>query len=875
MFWLTKFFTKGKSVKDAIKYFHTINGRPPSGIEIIRIKNAFMDQTRKSNVIDITSRIKDDWWKGRPHPEVTKKTDESPLNTLLSRQSEEIKGVDTKQGLGFYREMGDIMKRHRLEELELEYDTMFNKILEKAKRIDRDPKVLLEAELGKKLTGEETTTQLLEIFKNRPKKASGGIARLGMAGGGALFKFIEKLFIKASNDIRLGRGKWKGFDQKQRIVQHDNLTKKVTEFQKTGNTVGLEEYFGVDPHTAFIGARDKVKRQGIISSKAEIEAQRQKQIMEEAYEEIRGGSGFSGDYKYDADILADSLATVQGKVYDDLADLERSELYDQALTRVQQDLKSKMDFKKNLKDIHQKIELQMFDPKDRKPNAEGGRASLMYGGDPGFQFEYGGSWADWRDRHQHQMPVTDYIKTRLPKERLPFRDMQSGGLAYMLGEPTYMKYGVGGSVGHAPWHKPTGQPQPQGQEQSPTPQVGGAQSPGRGQPNPMKGPRGLPSLAPRTMDPQYMQQQMMQRAMMGQQQMGQGQVGQPRMGMAEGKKVKKKELPEELPPYQGPDYETDDAKEAAKEIIRRVLGEGVMGGPIGGGFQYGVGYGKDKPFDYGIGWNVGDDASGLYADYGIRDDDENVYTGGYKGDNWDIGVRKEEGSDPTFGFNWKKKFNQGGRIGFGLGGINKGRRAFMKWLLGITGAGIAAGSGLLKFGSKAAPKVIKEAEVITRGADGMPKYITDLIEVVKAKGTRDVIEGFKRSDYSTVHSYKGVDVIEDGAGNIKIKKPHEGGGTYTTPEGVDESFDGIIREVEMDITKGGYVKNKKGKMVKEGDEYVEYTARPDMDGKMKDVDEYIDDMDHLDLKEIADEVDTLIIKKTKKASGGLAYMLGE
>ena len=27
-----------------------------------------------------------------------------------------------------------------------------------------------------------------------------------------------------------------------------------------------------------------------------------------------------------------------------------------------------------------------------------------------------------------------------------------------------------------------------------------------------------------------------------------------------------------------------------------------------------------------------------------------------------------------------------------------------------------------------------------------------------------------------------------------------------------------------------------------------------MDGKMKDVEEYIDDMDHLDLKEIADEI---------------------
>ena len=182
MFWLTKFFTKGKSLKDAIKYFHTINGRMPNNLETIKIKNAFMDQTRKSNVIDITSRIKDEWWKPRPgvkspHPGATKKTKESDdliksfeettgekvdtdtYSALLERHGKELEGVDTKQGMGFYREMGDIMKKHRREELEFKYDEMFNKILEKAKRIDRDPKVLLEADLGIKLTGEETTTQ--------------------------------------------------------------------------------------------------------------------------------------------------------------------------------------------------------------------------------------------------------------------------------------------------------------------------------------------------------------------------------------------------------------------------------------------------------------------------------------------------------------------------------------------------------------------------------------------------------------------------------------------------------------------------------------------------------------------------------------------
>ena len=108
------------------------------------------------------------------------------------------------------------------------------------------------------------------------------------------------------------------------------------------------------------------------------------------------------------------------------------------------------------------------------------------------------------------MPVEQYIKTKLPKHRLPFREMQTGGLAYMLGEPTYMKYGAGGSVGHAPWHMPTGQPQQQqGQLDTPTPHVAS-------RPDPLKAPRGIPSLAPKNMDPAYMQQQMMQKAMMGQ-----------------------------------------------------------------------------------------------------------------------------------------------------------------------------------------------------------------------------------------------------------------------------------------------------------------------------------------------------------------------
>ena len=50
----------------------------------------------------------------------------------------------------------------------------------------------------------------LDVGFDPEDMASGDLARVGMAGGGAMWKiwqeFIEKLFMKASNDIRLGKG---------------------------------------------------------------------------------------------------------------------------------------------------------------------------------------------------------------------------------------------------------------------------------------------------------------------------------------------------------------------------------------------------------------------------------------------------------------------------------------------------------------------------------------------------------------------------------------------------------------------------------------------------------------------------------------------
>ena len=122
MFWLAKFFTKGKSLKDGIKYFHTINGRMPNNMEIIKIKNAFMEQTRGADVIQFPKdRITNPF---EPRPEVAKKIkDEDPYSALLERQGKEIEAIapPKSSGMQFYTDMANMLKKHRREQMELEY----------------------------------------------------------------------------------------------------------------------------------------------------------------------------------------------------------------------------------------------------------------------------------------------------------------------------------------------------------------------------------------------------------------------------------------------------------------------------------------------------------------------------------------------------------------------------------------------------------------------------------------------------------------------------------------------------------------------------------------------------------------------------------
>jgi hypothetical protein len=235
-----------------------------------------------------------------------------------------------------------------------------------------------------------------------------------------------------------------------------------------------------------------------------------------------------------------------------------------------------------------------------------------------------------------------------------------------------------------------------------------------------------------------------------------------------------------------------------------------------------------------------------------------------------------------------QQMSQQPRMGMAGGGMT--RRAFMKLMAGLASLPFI-GKGVQKAAPKVIPKVTEE--VIKRGPDGIPDYAYSLIEVVKAKGTKEIMEGvYKRFPPQTKYNYKGVEVIEDGTGGVSVRKEQEKLGHWhdeatddvLIDDYVDREIGFEIREGE-DIVKQGGVGDDAGKVIKTDPEYNESTAylQGDPDGgvDVSEVLEEISDADHLELKKIADEVHTLHTQdhhktiRRKKASGGLAHMLGE
>ena len=199
----------------------------------------------------------------------------------------------------------------------------------------------------------------------------------------------------------------------------------------------------------------------------------------------------------------------------------------------------------------------------------------------------------------------------------------------------------------------------------------------------------------------------------------------------------------------------------------------------------------------------------------------------------------------------------GGRIGFKKG---MDRRTFMKMVGGLTALPILG--KLFKGAEIAAPVAEKAAEV----ASGAPPYFFNLVDRIRALGTKftgpkERSESFRYKDYE-------MDIDYD-TGAIEIKKTKE-----AMIPGGDEA--GVSEEVYMTYKPGRADETTKGR--KTVDEYEEFTARPDIDGKMKDVEDGVPDEvvreGSIGKEELEQEI-VEQIARDKKASGGIAMMLGE
>ena len=195
------------------------------------------------------------------------------------------------------------------------------------------------------------------------------------------------------------------------------------------------------------------------------------------------------------------------------------------------------------------------------------------------------------------------------------------------------------------------------------------------------------------------------------------------------------------------------------------------------------------------------------------------------------------------------EFAQGGRAGFKIGGIDKARRAFLK-TVGAAGAGITAlKTGLLGLGKEAAPMGEAAKEKVTKA----PDYFFALVEKIKRFG-KSVDDPVADPRVERTYKYKNYELRENAFGD-----PGETIVTKTDDMGEFGYKEEAMRYKKGGPTEDGFVP----------DEYEEMTVRPDAEGKLKDVEDGIED-----ISEIIEEA-TKSAPPIKKAGGGIARMLGE
>ena len=212
-------------------------------------------------------------------------------------------------------------------------------------------------------------------------------------------------------------------------------------------------------------------------------------------------------------------------------------------------------------------------------------------------------------------------------------------------------------------------------------------------------------------------------------------------------------------------------------------------------------------------------------------------------------------------------FATGGRVGYKIGSIDKARRAFLKTAAGVGGGIAALKTGLLGLSKKAPEAVEKVTENFSTTLSEAPDYFFNLVSKIKLFGKKSKIGPQERVDE---YSYIGKNgdqytLTEDIAtGDAQIVKDKMGVGSYG-----DKTFDTINDRTVMEYKAPRQdVDLETGRGTREGAEYEEYKVEFDPDGTPGGADA----IDKSVQEEIIEEASEKI---TKKASGGIARLLGE
>ena len=191
---------------------------------------------------------------------------------------------------------------------------------------------------------------------------------------------------------------------------------------------------------------------------------------------------------------------------------------------------------------------------------------------------------------------------------------------------------------------------------------------------------------------------------------------------------------------------------------------------------------------------------------------------------------------------------------------NPGRRTFLKGM-----AGLAAIPFIGKFFKPVAKVAEAGGPAIAEGVKlGFDKFMM-LVDKIKRLGRKTDAVTQKEREEGFVYTGKDgseYELVEDlTTGDLRITKDKPGGMTVG-----DKSLDVIEDRSTFYLKRNQADETTKGR--KPPDEYDEVKEIPGPDGTFDDV----DDIDNETVKEILEELGET---RTKKASGGLAYMLGE